>query len=234
MPNSTEYILKPDGAFFARNIEEQEIRVTPDMLSSVTSNVRLAIPAAFRMPPESRPVGLTVKGGAIFTATIHLDKLVFNSPFVLRNEVLYPEFASNSAPVMTMEWVPPESMKLVLVARMTYSGNEWRHAKVWLFAFGEKGQGWKLPVSNLYDDCSVCTGDTVSRAPSLQESLTKIYLQFRNARWNKDLFYDTDKAVRMFRWKPETTPFEQLSIDAPNWTNLCTKVSSPIMEEICH
>lgn len=228
-----EYILKENGAVVARNIEETPITVTPQMLQCLTDKLKRHVPCAFPLPPENLQVGLCVMGQNSVSATMRLKTLLFNAPFKLEDKVLFPAFQSSGSPVMTLEWTPPSSMFLYFLARLQDSGGQWRSIKTWLFALSEGGSAWRLPVSNLYEDCSLCTGDVNTTSWTLGESLAKIYTQFRKAQWNKDLAYESYKTSRLFRWKAETNPFEQLPIDAPNWTNLCAKVSSPAMEEIC-
>jgi hypothetical protein len=56
--------------------------------------------------------------------------------------------------------------------------------------------------------------------------------QFRKSKWNADLMRTVEKSQQFFRFQPGDDSFTTLPIEATDWTTLCDKVSTSIMERV--
>lgn len=166
--------------------------------------------------------------------SVRVLKLALNAPFVLTDGVHTPAFNSPDEPIMPMIWTPPSNMSLVLgitvlrdgIGPGTYKFYAGDH---YLVAFSGDGNMWRLPLSNLYEDCKLCHGQEVVKRPTAMEIVGRSCDLFNKSQWNADLYAEGDRTRReatrkMFRFKPLEKGFEQLAIET-DWTKLCQKVA---------
>lgn len=179
-------------------------------------------------------VGMATHGEGEVWWTVEVLALTMNAPFALVNSVLVPVFDAGTTNVK-MEWEVPPEMTLLLSVNTIQDGSEVRVADQYLHAFDLNGMSYRLPVSNIYEDCRLCSGKFDSRARSHFESLDKALKQFVNSPWNADLYRGSDedhlKTQCMFRFHPTNGGFEQLEMTCGagrNWTHLCTKAVNEV------
>ena len=72
------------------------------------------------------------------------------------------------------------------------------------------------------------TGPATPRAECVTVSLE----QFRKSKWNADLMRTVERSQQFFRFSPTNETFTTLPIEAADWTTLCDKVSTDIMERV--
>jgi hypothetical protein len=102
----------------------------------------------------------------------------------------------------------------------------------WLFAFNQDHNGYRLPLPNLHDDCSICTGQFESSYNTVQAGLIASLEQFNQSKWNSDLMRTSDQSQQFFRFRPTNETFETLPIAVADWTTLCEKVSTAILDRV--
>jgi hypothetical protein len=102
----------------------------------------------------------------------------------------------------------------------------------WLFAFSQSNRGYRLPLPNLHDDCRICTGSFPDHYPTGAEAVLASLEQFRKSKWNADLMRTAEESQKFFRFQATNETFATLPIEAADWTSLCEKVSTDLMEEV--
>lgn len=227
-----EYILQSDGVIKRRTVEEAVVNVRPQVLQRLAKNVQLKVVNLMDHPEIGRCHLSVTPTGHLWSVV--LKTINFNCPFTLKDGVMVPNFANNKEPVMNLEWAVPESIKARLAVLCALDGEQWRAQKVWLFAFASTGASYRMPLANIYEDCSVCTGDYDQWASTSVDALLRAVRQFRGSQWNQDLWYSgtQEHTVRFVRFDPKATPFKAIVPDSP-WTNLCRKVANtPITEQV--
>jgi hypothetical protein len=89
-----------------------------------------------------------------------------------------------------------------------------------------------LPLPNLHDDCLVCTGQFPDQYKSASEAVNASLEQFRKSKWNADLLQGLERSQQFFRFQPTNETFTTLPIAAADWTTLCDKVATDILERV--
>jgi hypothetical protein len=229
MANTTEYILKSDGGIYRRDISESELDLSERLVQSLTTNQLVRSPLMFQIQPYG-PIGM-VNSGQNNYFTVPMTVLRINSPWHPINDgILVPNFSSSSDPIATIPWQVPAGMNLkMLVGSCLYERWRWL-VGMWLFAFDSKGNIWRLPLSNLHDDCAVCTGIKEDRQgwPTDLDLVKGVMEIFDSSRYNADLWKNSELTHRMFRVKPGEK--DQWITQPPDvsrdWTQLCLKVAT--------
>jgi hypothetical protein len=164
--------------------------------------------------------------------SISIDRLPLRARFKLINGVLVPMFASTTDLEMPIVWRVPTEVRLVFAVRtellndcVTVNGN-------WLFAFSQDNNGFRLPLPNLHDDCTICTGQFEETYDSAQAAVIASLKQFDQSKWNSDLMRTVAESQKFFRFQPTNETFATLPIEAADWTTLCNKVSTAIMDRV--
>jgi hypothetical protein len=164
--------------------------------------------------------------------SVPIDHLVLNARFRLINNVLLPVFASSTDVEMPLVWRAPKEVRLVFAVRTELATDCIKIGGNWLFACDKDNRGYRLPLPNLHDDCLICTGNFDDRYDSGGECLTASLEQFRKSKWNADLMRTVEQSQKFFRFQPTNETYETLPIQADDWTTLCDKVSTAIMERV--
>lgn len=166
--------------------------------------------------------------------TVQVVKLVINAPFIVIDDVVSPSF-DGTGPSVRLEWEVPETIRLRLSVCTITNRHGINAGDQYLHAFDSVGIAYRLPVSNVYEDCRVCSGKFNSESSSHAESLKLALDQFERSPWNIDLYGASDKerknTQRMFRFKPDKDKFEQLPMmigSNYHWTSLCESVANVI------
>jgi hypothetical protein len=91
---------------------------------------------------------------------------------------------------------------------------------------------YRLPLPNLHDDGLICTGEFEESYDTGQASVVASLEQFNQSQWNSDLMRTVAESQKFFRFRPTNETFETLPIEAADWTTLCDKVSTAIMDRV--
>jgi hypothetical protein len=213
-----------------RVIRERNLNAEESVLESLTEGVNRPSRNVLSLADWGlvhASVGLT---DTIWTAAI--DRIPLHARFRLIHNVLVPAFASTTDIEMPLVWRAPREVRLAFVVRTEFEGPCVRVCGNWLFACDGDNRGYRLPLPNLHDDCLICTGGFDDRYPSGQECVVASLEQFRKSKWNADLMRTVERSQQFFRFQPTNDTFETLPIAVTDWTALCDKVSTDIMERV--
>ena len=226
----TEIILRDNGMLTERIIRERDLKAEGDVLDELTADVTR----------QQRNV-LTVSGWGQVHADVGLNDTVWSVPikhiplkarFRVINGVLVPMFASMTDLEMPMVWQAPKEVRLVFVVRTETIEDTVEICGNWLFAFNQNRNGYRLPLPNLHDECSLCTGQFESTYDSAAKAVAASLEQFNQSKWNSDLMRTVAQSQSFFRFRPTNETFETLPIAAADWTTLCDKVGTALMERV--
>jgi hypothetical protein len=225
-----EFILRDNGTLTERTIKERDLQAEGEVLDALTSEV-------------TRPFRnvLPVPGWGLAHANVGMTDTLWSVPinhiplkarFRLINGVLVPIFASTTDLEMPLVWQAPKAVRLVFVIRTECLDDTTQVNGNWLFAFNEQNNGYRLPLPNLHDECTICTGEFDRLHDTAQEGVLASLKQFNQSKWNADLMRTVAQSQQFFRFKPTNETFETLPIEAPDWTTLCDKVSTAIVDRV--
>ena len=227
---TTEIIIRGNGVLTERVIRERDLEAGQSVLDALTDEMTRSLRNVLTIPDwglAHASVGLT---DTIWSVPI--DRIPLNARFRLINDVLVPAFASSTDIEMPLVWRAPKEVRLVFVIRTEFAKDCLKIDGNWLFACDKDNRGYRLPLPNLHDDCLICTGNFDDRYDSGGECLTASLEQFRKSKWNADLMRTVEQSQKFFRFQPTNETFETLPIQADDWTTLCDKVSTAIMERV--
>ena len=228
---TTEFILRDNGTLTERVIRERDLNAGPAVLDALTEGVTRKVRNVLSLPEWGYVHASVGLNDTLWT--VALDRLPLHTRFRLSNGVLVPAFASSTDIEMPLVWQAPEAVRLAFVVR-TQSDDDDNVTVVgnWLFACDAENRGYRLPLPNLYEDCKLCTGQFEGSYNSGVECVTASLEQFRKSKWNADLMRTIERSQKFFRFAPTNETFTTLPIEAADWTTLCDKVSTDIMERV--
>ena len=225
-----EWIIRENGTIAERYTRERELKAEEAVLDGLAENVFRKAKNVIQVPDWGTAHASIGQEDIIWSMPIR--RIPLKTKFRLINKVLVPMFASSSDLEMPMVWEVPNEIRLMFVIRTELLDDYQTVEKNWLFAFNQANNGYRLPLPNLYDDCSICTGEFEQSYDTSAECVIASLEQFNKSQWNSDLMPALERAQKFFRFKPTDENFETLPIAAADWTSLCDKVSTAIMERI--
>ena len=227
---TTEIILRENGTLTERVIRERDLTVGPAVLDALTESVTRPLRNVLMLPDWGLVHASVGLDDTLWT--VRLDRIPLHAKFRLINNVLVPAFDSSSDLELPLVWHAPKEVRLALVVRTEPAAVGTRISGNWLFACDADSRGYRLPLPNLHDDCLVCTGEFERHYDSGAKCVSASVEQFRKSKWNADLMRTVERSQQFFRFQPEDDSFTTLPIEAADWTTLCDKVSTSIMERV--
>jgi hypothetical protein len=227
---TTEIILRENGTLAERIIHERELDAGPAVLDALTEGVTRNVRHVLALP-EWGPVHASV-GLDDTLWTVAIPCLPLHTRFHLVNQVLVPAFIAPTDLELPLVWQAPPEVRLAFVVRMEEETAGVRITGNWLFACDAERRGYRLPLPNLHDDCLVCTGQFPDQYNSASEAVSASLEQFRKSKWNADLLQGLERSQQFFRFQPTNETFTTLPIAAADWTTLCDKVATDILERV--
>lgn len=226
----TEIILRDNGTLTERTIRERDLQAEGDVLDALTADVTR----------KQRNVMVIPDWGVVHANvglndtlwSVPINRLPLKARFRVINGVLVPMFASTTDLEMPVVWQAPKEVRLVFVVRTELLDNCVSVLGNWLFAFNADNNGYRLPLPNLHDECTICTGDFNDSYDSAQAAIIASLKQFEQSKWNSDLMRTVAQSQKFFRFHPTNETFATLPIDATDWTSLCNKVSTAIRDRV--
>lgn len=225
-----EFILRDNGTLTERTIKERDLQAEVEVLETLTSEVKRELRNALPVPGwgvAHANVGLTDT-----LWSVPIQRIPLKARFRLIEGVLVPMFASTTDHEMPLVWQAPDSVRLVFVIRTQREDDTIQVDGNWLFAFDERRNGFRLPLPNLHDDCTICTGEFERFHDTAQQCVLASLQQFNQSKWNADLMRTVAQSQKFFRFRPTNEMFETLPIEATDWTSLCDKVSTAIVDRV--
>ena len=226
-----EIILRDNGTLTERTIKERDLQAEGDVLDALTSDVTRQQRNV--MPIPGWGVAHANVGFSDTLWSIPIDRIPLKARFRVVNGVLVPMFASSTELEMPLVWQAPKEVRLLFAVRtepsedcVTVGGN-------WLFAFSDDNHGYRLPLPNLHDDCSLCTGEFEKSYDTALAGIVASLAQFNQSKWNSDLMRTVAQSQRCFRFRPTNEAVHTLPIEAADWTSLCgDRVSTAITDRV--
>ena len=225
-----EIIIRDNGTLTERTIRERDLKAEGEVLDELTADVT-----------RSQRNVLAIPGWGVAHANVGLEDIIWSvainriplkARFKLVNSVLVPMFASMTDLEMPMVWTAPPEVRLVFVVRTTVEDDCVMVGGNWLFAYNKDHNGYRLPLPNLHDECTICTGQFEDSYATAQNAVAASLEQFNRSKWNADLMRTVAQSQQFFRFRPTNETFETLPITAADWTTLCDKVSTAIMDRV--
>jgi hypothetical protein len=225
-----ETIIRQNGTLTERTIRERDLDAEQSVLDALTDEVTRSLRNVVSVPDWGLAHANVGLNDTIWSVPIY--RIPLNARFRLINGVLVPVFASNLDIEMPLVWRPPKEVRLIFAVRTEFATDCVKINGNWLFACDKDNRGYRLPLPNLHDDCLICTGNFEDLYDTGGEALAASLEQFRKSKWNADLMRTVEQSQKFFRFQPTNETFETLPIAAADWTTLCDKVSTAIMERV--
>jgi hypothetical protein len=177
-----EIIIRDNGTLTERTIRERDLKAEGEVLDELTADVT-----------RSQRNVLAIPGWGVAHANVGLNDTIWSvainriplkARFKLVNSVLVPMFASMTDLEMPMVWTAPPEVRLVFVVRTTVEDDCVIVGGNWLFAYNKDHNGYRLPLPNLHDECSLCTGQFEDSHDTAQQALVASLEQFNRSKWN--------------------------------------------------
>jgi hypothetical protein len=226
----TEILIRGDGTLMERRVHERILDVGQSVMDGLTEETKRNIRNVMHLPD----CGMTHANIGVHDTlwSVMIDRISLNTKFRLISDVLVPAFTAGTDIEMPLVWHAPKELRLVFAVQITCCYLAVKVEGNWLFALDKEKRGYRLPLPNLHDDCLLCTGNFDSHFASCYEALMASLEQFRKSQWNSDLMRNLEQSQKFFRFRPTNETFEVLPIDAEDWTTLCDKVSTSILERV--
>lgn len=227
---TTEIILRENGTLTERVVRERDLAVGPAVLDALTESMTRPLRDVLLLPDWGRVHASVGPNDTLWS--VRIDRIPLHARFRVINGVLVPAFDSTSNVELPLVWHAPKEMRLAFALRTEPSNGGVRVCANWLFACDAEGRGYRLPLPNLHDDCLLCTGEFERQYTSGAAGVAASLEQFRKSKWNADLMRTIEDSQACFRFQPANDAFTTLPITADDWTTLCDKVSTAIMERV--
>lgn len=227
---TTEILIRGDGTLLERRVNERILDVGQSVMDGLTEQTRRAMRNVVKLPELG--VAHANIGPKDTLWSVAIDRISLNTKFRLIDGILVPAFGAETDVQMPLIWHAPTEVRLIFAVQTASSHDSVKVEGNWLFACDMENRGYRLPLPNMYDDCRICTGNFEQHYRSHHETVVTSLEQFRKSEWNSDLMQNLEHAQRFFRFRPTNESFETLPIQADDWTTLCTKVSTSILERI--
>ena len=227
---TTEIILRDNGTLTERVIRERDLDAGQLVLDALTDGVARGLRNVLSLPDWGMVHASVGLNDTLWSVPI--DRIPLHARFRPINGVLVPAFASATDIELPLVWQSPKEVRLAFVIRTEFTDDCHRIIGNWLFACDDDNRGYRLPLPNLHDDCLICTGNFDDRHATGGECVAASLEQFRKSKWNADLMRTVERSQKFFRFRPTNESFETLPIEAADWTTLCDKVSTDIMERV--
>lgn len=243
--NFNEILLSDDGRLFRRTVIQAEVVIDDaSVFSAIKEGQRTKIRDALFVGKE--PTGLCVRTDKTawvnVIATIPMRFVRLNTNFRMEDKVMVPVFTKPEAhiPRFNADWdvgiACSGKVKLWLMVQTRHQPGDAMHhiRECYLAATSGSNKTYRIPLSNIYDDCRICMGDTWNgkQQPTLPQALEAALAQFLNSPWNSDLSKVRSKSDAFFRFNPENEGLVTLPVNG-QWNNLCERVSVPALEDLC-
>lgn len=240
--NTTLVCLSDDGRVFRLPLNPLEVAVDEDAIfSAIREGQKTKINDALLV--GKLPTSLCVKTNKETTeiwATIPLPFVRFNSSFRATGEAMVPVFdrPSPDVPQFNVDWNVDVAcngkIKLwFMVGTQHIIGGRTHAIKTcYIVATSNTNRCYRIPLSNVYDDCKICMGEFDTTHPRLDAALEAALGQLLASPWNSDLRKPSEKSDAFFRFKLKNDGYKTLPCIG-QWNNLCERVSVPVLDNLC-
>lgn len=234
MTTKTEVVLEPNGHTTYREIREYACTFPDQILQQFANRTSFIVPNLLR-PDLLYPAIPTAIANVITCFSkdrtlwvMELDMVRFRTAITTTPDgYAHPLFTNEPHTAIDLDFYPGRhsDMRVFYAMGILHSKGMAKSEKNYLFAMGPQYTPHRMPTGNVYDDCSVCTGDCLLAGETQLELVRGIMQQFYEGPWNGDLHKQQDKCNGLFRFLPRAdSSFSQQNPDSP-WPELCQKVA---------
>jgi len=230
--------LTADGTIREVTVTERDIQVDGTIISRFSADIAIRIPNLMSAAVLPEVAGLGNIGACVrkasITLTARLAALPMRCAFIMKDGFMVPDFKKGNAdPEIRLTWNIPDSMRVYFVANFLVP---LAVDVQFVVAADSAGRWYRLPLSNLREDCQLCHGAYDGNGATAIDMMSKAWLQFHKSRWQSDLVNrGTDSEMnskKLFRFKPlEPSGFEQVAPDNHTWEELSSRVSTAFLME---
>lgn len=242
LPEESYLRFNPDGSSHFVTMQSSPRKVTEKIMEKFTKNISLNLKRAFPCEETGGTASIICTNTERY-AVARLKVIKLNCHFrLVGDKVLVPVFVGKETSregyiAAAPEWTVPDDMILLFAARI-YNFNDVGRPlatnpdhSCYLIAYDKDKRSYRLPISNVYDDCAICMGKFNGDADTASEALSLAMRQFNASDWNADLSGETTNSDSLFRFKTKDELTECLPPAYP-WPKLCKVVSTPITQLI--
>lgn len=227
---TTEFVINSNGAFERVDITRTPLAVTEETFAPLGARLARQVANVHHIEGFGN-VSLSVTAHLVY-ATIGLRSIHLRAPFRMVDGVLVPNLSSTSTDqTMQLMWMVPQDMRVAMMIELS-TATDYRIKDIWIFAIDAGQRLYRLPLSNLYTDCRLCSGEFPRSHVTLVKAVTAALVQFSASEWNSDLLESPETTQQFFRFKPTNAGFETLPISTKDWTALCQKVGVEIANHL--
>ena len=235
---AVRYVLK-DGVFYQETVILREIRLQNDIITRFAAEQSYKTSGIF----NSAQVGSGLVGnvgmanrGKLVAFTLRIGVMPIKAHFTLRDGFLVPDFsqADGSSP-FHFTWQVPGTMSLFLL--VTMQAGKLIAGDQFLVAMDGNSRMYRLPTSNVYEDCRLCSGQFNSSGMTYLDVLIKCWEQFQHSEWQRDLMNHGgesgfEHSKLMFKFKPgEGDNWEQQEVPR-NWQSYAKKIANETINSL--
>ncbi len=235
MPTETIFVINPKSGMERWDIQKRSVNVTKAVIDGLAQSVIRRISNLMPMSDIDKglagDIDIATGANGQLVARMPIVHISLGAPYAIEGTEAYPHF-DGQHPFMMQLWQVPANMRLYLCLHVGLN-NE--HLNSYLVALDNYNVAWRLPISNLYADCRLCSGRYDNHVPTVLESCRRGYQQFQASKWNQDLYIESDAKRRqatreMFRFKIAGDKFVQQDVPG-NWPALCEKVGTSFITD---
>jgi len=232
--NNEEYVIQKDGRILHRKYLEQEVSVTAEIAAAFSTNANHELKNVINMSefgfPDYGLAAVSINNRGSHFWSVRVLNLIMNCPFKMKGKHLVPDFTSTDKP-MSLKWKVEEPMKIMLGVFIEGQSS----GKHYLLTYDSIGRHWRLPLSNLYENCELCHGQSIMSGITDLNILAQVLKNFSASQWQADLsnLHLPEQTESMFAFTPTNEGFDQYSLikNYVDWTKFCKKVSNSVLNE---
>lgn len=226
-----EIVFRQDSTAILRTIFEETLAISETMVAHLAESYHTPVHNLFRV--NGKPVNARIgSGGEFYTVT--LDRLALKCRWRLVNgepDLWVPNIGSNIDPIVTLYWVPPGTMQLLMLIKSIQGVFKY----AWLVAINQDQADTRLrlPLGNIFEDCKLCLGDNSVTGSTVEEMILNAIQVLEASEWNTDLWtHKSEETQKLFRFRPNPDKgFTQLEPDG-DWRSMCKTVANDNLNQI--
>ena len=234
--NYSQLVIEPSGFAYMRTVSETPVSIDRAILQTVGGEAKVSalnIGTVMRNGANHR-FSMQLSNSSYVLMYVELGYLIIRSSINSANGVVTmdPLPPRESIPV-DLRWDVPSGMKLrYIVTGQRCSLARFQIDKCYLIASHADGRNFRLPLPNIFDDGSMCTGEFNKIHPTKQDALQAAIIQLDSSTWNSDLYSSKADSFKysnreLFKWVANDGGFEQRPTNQ-DWTGLCIRCETEI------
>lgn len=234
MKSITEFVFTSSGELERRDIAISNIDFNSAIASQIAASVGVKIRSVITMKHLGFDGEMHVSACVTPLSTlwtVPLEQIMIDAPFQCKDGVLWPALGNPDLSNMTMWWKVPPGMRVFLGINV---GNmKFESISQFLIALDSGNRQYRLPLSNTYEDCVLCTGKYPGQTgcASHIDAVRAAVSQFFKGKWQHDLYQTTEvKNTRaLFSFKVDGDKTTQMWDGTLDWTKHCNKCGNTFL-----